>query len=81
VVERVGEAEYPKELLLRLDEPVPGIAHMFAMDTGGQVYASIRLYLYGDRAAAAAARDQPVWQKWVHELFPAASEASNPTCD
>ncbi len=33
-VERVGEAAYPEELLLRLDAAAPGIAHMFAMDIG-----------------------------------------------
>jgi hypothetical protein len=31
LVERVGEEAYPEELLLRLNEPTPGIAHFFAM--------------------------------------------------
>ena len=55
LVERAGEEAYPEELLLRLDEPAPGIAHLFAMPMGGQVLLSIRLYLYGNKASAAAA--------------------------
>jgi hypothetical protein len=31
----MGGADYPEELFLRLDEPAPGIAHLFAMDMGG----------------------------------------------
>jgi uncharacterized protein YndB with AHSA1/START domain len=66
LVEAVGPAEYP-ELLLRLHEPAPGIAHLFAMDMGGQIYLSIRLYLYGDHASAVVARDEPLWQAWMNE--------------
>lgn len=38
-VERAGEGEQP-EILLRLDEPAPGLAHLFAMAMGGQVLLS-----------------------------------------
>ncbi len=69
LVERVGPSEYP-ELLLRLDEPTAGIAHLFALPMGGQVYLPIRCYLYGEQAPAAAARAEPVWQAWVNEQFP-----------
>ncbi len=75
-VEQVGEGEYPEELLLRLDEPAPGIAHLFAMPMGGQVYLSVRFYLYGDKAAAVVARDEPLWQMWMNEHFAAADPAS-----
>jgi len=70
IVARVGLAEYPEELLLRLTEPAPGIAHLFAMSMAGQVFLPIRLYLYGDQALAAARRDEPVWQAWMSERFP-----------
>lgn len=70
LVERVGEDPFPEELLLRLDEPMLGIAHLFAMDMGGQVYVSIRFYLYGDKASAAVARDEPLWQAWMNKAFP-----------
>jgi uncharacterized protein YndB with AHSA1/START domain len=71
-VERVGEEPFPEELLLRVDEPAPGIAHLFTMEMGGQVYLSIRLYLYGDHAPAAVTRDKSVWQAWMNEHFPSA---------
>ena len=75
-VERVGEPEHPEELLARLDEPAPGIAHLFAMPMGGQVYLSIRMFLYGGGAPAAAARAEPVWQAWLAEHFPPAGQGS-----
>ncbi|XXX80260.1 SRPBCC domain-containing protein [Sorangium sp. So ce134] len=69
VAERVGSREFP-ELLLRLDEPAPGIAHVFALPMAGQIFLPIRLYLYGDRAKAAAAHAEPLWQAWMAERFP-----------
>ena len=70
VVERVGPAEHP-ELLLRLQEPAPGTAHLFPMDMGDKVFLSVRFYLYGEKAAAAVAREEPGWQTWMGEHFPA----------
>jgi hypothetical protein len=75
VVERVGEEAYPEELLLRLDQPAPGLAHLFAMPMGGQVLLSMRFYLYGQRASAVAAEVEPSWQAWVERHFPAAGAA------
>lgn len=72
VVESVGPQE---QLLLRLDRPAPGIAHLFAMPMGGQVLLFLRVYLYGERAGAAAAAEEPVWQAWIAERFPAAPPA------
>jgi uncharacterized protein YndB with AHSA1/START domain len=59
LVEWAGQGEWSEKLLLRLDEPAPGIAHLFALPMG-QVYLPIRVYLYGDRAPAAAARAEPL---------------------
>jgi len=70
VVERVEVEAYP-ELLLRLDEPAPGIAHLFAMPMGGRVLLSMRFYLYGKQASAVAAEVDPTWQAWVRQHFPA----------
>jgi hypothetical protein len=77
LVERVGEEAYPEELLLRLDKPAPGIAHLFAMPMGGQVILSIRIYLYGDKAAVTVVRDEPLWRAWIDARFPAV-DSSNP---
>ncbi len=68
-------AEWPEELLLRLDEPAPGIAHLFALPMG-QIYLPIRVYLYGERAPAAVARDEAVWQAWMNEHFPSVGDGS-----
>ena len=64
------EAAYPEELLLRLDAPAPGIAHMFAMDMGEQVLLSIRIHLFGSTAAGVVVREEPAWQAWLGEAFP-----------
>ena len=73
-VVRVGAADEP-ELLVRLDEPAAGAAHLFAMAMGPQTCVSVRIYLYGDVAAAIAAREEPRWQAWISERFPASAEA------
>jgi uncharacterized protein YndB with AHSA1/START domain len=77
LVERVGPPEHPEQLL-RLDQPTTGLAHLFALPMGGQVFLSIRLYLYGDQAAAAVARDEPLWQAWIAERFPLVGEQALP---
>jgi uncharacterized protein YndB with AHSA1/START domain len=68
IIESVGWGDYP-ELLLRLTEPAPGLAHAFAMEMGGQVLVPLRVFLYGDTAAAAAERAEPVWQGWLNGQF------------
>lgn len=79
IVERTGEPGYP-EILMRLDSPAPGIAHLFPLPMGGQVYLPIRLFFYGDQATSAAAEAEPVWQTWAAEHFPPvpAPEAAAP---
>jgi len=70
VVEHAGPMAH--ELMLRLEQPAPGIAYLSTMPMGDQVGLWICLYLYGETAAAVAAREEPVWQAWVGRLFPAA---------
>jgi uncharacterized protein YndB with AHSA1/START domain len=72
IVERVGTPDH--ELLVRIDQPAPGLAHLFAMPMGGTVCLSARMYLYGDGASAAVRRDEPAWQAWMAERFPQAGE-------
>ncbi len=68
VVEDAGESTHRFELL-RLDEPAPGLALLQATSAGKQVYMAASLYLYGDRGAEAAARDEPLWRSWMMERF------------
>jgi len=77
VVELTGQGEHAHQLLLRLDEPASGIAHLFAHPMGEQVCLAIRLYLYGDRAREVADRDEPLWQAWMHEHFAPADDSSH----
>lgn len=70
VVERTGDAGHPHSVLLRLDVPCGGVAHLFAMGMGGQVFVSVRFYLYGPEAAAAAGDVEPRWRAWMQERFP-----------
>ena len=75
-VEWAGQPAWPEDLLIRLDEPAPGIAHLVPHPMGGQVYLTMRLYLYGDDAPAAAAQAEAAWQAWLSEHFaPAAAPA------
>lgn len=70
-VEHTGEGW---QVILRLDEPAPGIAHLFALPMGGKVYLPIRFYLYGEEAPAVVERIEPVWQSWMKEHFAPAGE-------
>ena len=74
IVEHVGPAEHPEEMLLRVEKPAPGLAHLFAMPMMGQIFLPVRFFLYGDGAAASVADAEPVWQAWVAGLFPPPAE-------
>jgi len=70
-----GVVEYftqdPYDALLRLDQPGPGIAALGAFTApGGPGMVAMNFYLYGDQAAAAVARETPLWQAWIQERFP-----------
>ena len=78
-VEAAGGAGSP-ELLIRLDQPAPGIAHLVQHAMGGQVYLTMRFYLYGDDAPAAAARAQSEWQGWMDEHFAPATAPGAAEC-
>ena len=76
VIEGTGEGKHTHELLVRLDEPAPGIVLLGAFAWGGKVHTAMSFYLFGDRAPAVAARDEPLWQVWMNEHFPAVAETS-----
>jgi uncharacterized protein YndB with AHSA1/START domain len=73
-----GVAEYvsrkPYDILLRLEKPGPGVAALGAFNMGGQSMVALNLYLYGDQAAGNVAREQPLWDAWIQEHFPAPTE-------
>jgi len=65
--DRAGDSQ--RELMLVLDEPVPGTGFLHCFSYQDQVYANVQAYLFGDDAEAAAARDAPRWQAWMAERF------------
>jgi hypothetical protein len=72
VVTQVQTADngHPHGLQLLLDQPGPGLLAMFAHTCGEQVLIVLDFYLYGEAAAATAAREQPRWQAWIGREFP-----------
>ena len=57
-------------VLLRLDEPAPGIAAASAYKVSERATVMLNLYLYGDDEGATAASGEKVWQEWVKARFP-----------
>ncbi|MFO0954894.1 MAG: SRPBCC domain-containing protein [Isosphaeraceae bacterium] len=80
VVERVGQAGHPHQTLLRLDEPAPGLVHLFTMGMGGMTLVSVRFFLFGEDARPDASETQAAWQSWLARLFPQPAPAAAPAC-
>ncbi len=81
VVEWAGQPAWPEDLLLRLDAPAPGIAHLVPHPMGGQVYMTLRVFLFGDDARSTAGEAASAWAAWMAERFPMpamAAEAGAP---
>jgi uncharacterized protein YndB with AHSA1/START domain len=70
IVESVNTAGSPSTLL-RVDRPAPGAVFAAASPFGAKAFVTVSFYLYGDTAAAVAARDQAAWTAWMKNLFPA----------
>lgn len=70
IVAQAGRGEGHNAFLLRLEEPAPGVASLFALPMGEQVFLVIDFFFYGDGAAAAAAQAKPLWTAWMSERFP-----------
>jgi hypothetical protein len=61
---------------LRLDKPGPGTAAIGAGNFGGSIIVTLNFYLYGDQAAATAARETPLWQAWIDKHYPTPAETT-----
>jgi uncharacterized protein YndB with AHSA1/START domain len=64
-----AEGEEP-ELLLRVDRPAPGLAHVFIVPMGDQTVLSVRFHFFGDDADTVAAVAERAWGDWLAERFP-----------
>jgi uncharacterized protein YndB with AHSA1/START domain len=68
VIEQIGEGNNHLYALLRLTEPTAGIGSLIVNDVGDKACIQISLYLYGEHAGAAAARDEPLWNAWLRAI-------------
>ena len=59
------EAAGDRMVTLVLDEPARGMGFVAAGGPGEQVYLFVRAQLFGDDAAAVAAREQDAWATWL----------------
>lgn len=66
----------PNDLLVRLEQPGPGVAAFGSFDMGGQVMVAVNFYRYGARAAEIADRETPLWRAWIEEHFPSPPQAA-----
>lgn len=63
-IESLGE----RELIARVEGPLPGIVLMNVGTWEGRVHAAVGFYCYGEHAAALAARHEPEWARWLEQL-------------
>ena len=76
VVQRVAQGGSACEIMLRLEEPGPGIALIGTHDFEGQARISMSLFFYGANAAELAKQAEPTWAAWLEETYPASARAS-----
>lgn len=70
--------EKPYDVLVRIDTPGPGVAALGAVTyPGGEGMVAMNLYLYGDQAVGAVARETAVWHAWFKEHFPTPTLSSH----
>jgi hypothetical protein len=72
VVERVRQDDRKREILLKLEQPGPGIALLGTFEFEGKAQASLSIYLYGERARELSERHREPWTKWFEALVPKA---------
>lgn len=74
IVEFVSQS--PPDILLRIDQPGPGVAALGAYNCGGPSLAALNFYLYGDDVVATVAHAKPQWDAWFAKRFPTPTEPS-----
>ena len=72
----IAQPAWGEELILALTDPAPGTGHLYAQAMGDEVYLTVCLFLYGQRAAGAAAQAAPRWRRWMDERFPMPATAA-----
>ncbi len=70
VMERINQDARSQDVMIRLEQPIPGVVFAGAYRMGEQTRATVGLYLYGDQAAELSARLEPAWVEWMAKRFP-----------
>lgn len=65
-------------LMIRLDEPAPGIVLIGVDNCAGAIMVTVSLYLYGPAAQQEISQQESAWQAWLNERFPADPSHSAP---
>jgi uncharacterized protein YndB with AHSA1/START domain len=69
IVERVEQTAKQCYVLVRLNQPAPGIALIGTYHADDATNASMAFYLYGDDAESRAAAAEPKWRDWLGGIF------------
>jgi uncharacterized protein YndB with AHSA1/START domain len=69
LVDRVNQDAKQRYLVLRVEEPAPGVAliGMYRKDQGAAV--SVLRFFYGESAGDRAAEAEPRWRSWLEQTF------------
>jgi uncharacterized protein YndB with AHSA1/START domain len=70
------EAVEDRGIVVRSEEPAPGLMEVFAYDFKGPTWIFVRGYLYGEPGPEAVAREQPVWREWLARTLPGADASA-----
>lgn len=69
IIQRVHQDANFREVMIRIDEPAPGIAILGSCMMGEEARAMASIYFYGADAAATAQAQQPQWSSWLRGLL------------
>jgi hypothetical protein len=68
----VEESMEERAIVVRTEEPAPGLMEVFAFDFKGPTLVFARGYFYGDEGPDAVAREEAVWREWLADRLPGA---------
>jgi len=75
-VEWINETQNAPALMLKLEEPAPGMALFGVSNCGGATQLSVSLYFYGDSAQNILPLQESAWQEWINKWFPSSVPAT-----
>jgi uncharacterized protein YndB with AHSA1/START domain len=73
-----GVVERPDErgIVVRTEEPAPGLVEVFAFDFKGPTLIFVRGYFFGDTGPEVVTREEPVWREWLADTLPGADASA-----